>query len=71
MDLAMTNGTVLRCQLAILPGGGRMLIYSDVTDIIRNAQEMEKLASIDGMTGIFNRRHFLMLADREWERARR
>jgi diguanylate cyclase with GGDEF domain/PAS domain-containing protein len=71
MDLAMTNGSVLRCQLAILPGGGRMLIYSDVTDIIRNAQEMEKLATIDGMTGIFNRRHFLMLADREWERARR
>jgi diguanylate cyclase (GGDEF)-like protein len=32
---------------------------------------MEKLATIDGMTGIFNRRHFLALADREWYRARR
>lgn len=71
MDLPMADGTVLRCQLAILPGGGRMLIYSDVTDIVRNGQVMEQLATIDGMTGIFNRRHFLALADREWQRARR
>ena len=71
IDLNMTNGTTLRCQLAILPGGGRMLIYSDVTDIIRNAQKMEQLATIDGMTGIYNRRHFLTLADLEWDRARR
>ncbi len=70
-DLNMSNGTVLRCQLAKLPNGGRMLIYSDVTDIVRAAQEMEQLATIDGMTGIYNRRHFLALADREWDRARR
>ena len=70
-DLNMTNGAVLRCQLAKLPNGGRMLIYSDVTDIVRAAQEMEQLATIDGMTGIFNRRHFLAMADREWVRARR
>lgn len=71
MDLNMTNGTVLRCHLAILPDGGRMLIYSEVTDIVRNAQQMEQLATIDGMTGIYNRRHFLSLADREWDRAKR
>jgi diguanylate cyclase (GGDEF)-like protein len=70
-DLNMSDGTVLRCQLARLPNGGRMLIYSDVTDIVRAAQEMERLATIDGMTGIYNRRHFLTLADREWDRARR
>lgn len=71
MDLPLVNGTVLRCHIAILPGGGRMLIYSDVTDIVRNAEAMEQLATIDGMTGIYNRRHFLTLADREWDRARR
>ncbi|MGZ3411727.1 MAG: GGDEF domain-containing protein [Xanthobacteraceae bacterium] len=71
MDLPMSNGTVLRCQLAVLPGGGRMLIYSDVTDIVRNAEELERLATIDGMTGIYNRRHFMTLADREWQRSRR
>lgn len=71
MDLAMTDGTALRCHLAVLPGGGRMLIYSDVTDIVRNAEELERLATTDGMTGVYNRRHFLTLADREWGRSRR
>jgi diguanylate cyclase (GGDEF)-like protein len=71
MDLKMANGTVLRCHLTVLPGGGRMLIYSDITDIVRNAEELERLATTDGMTGIYNRRHFLTLADREWRRARR
>jgi diguanylate cyclase (GGDEF)-like protein len=69
MDLPLVNGTVLRRHIAILPGGGRMLIYSDVTDIVRNAEAMEQPATIDGMTGIYNRRHFLALADREWDRA--
>ncbi len=71
MDLKMGNGAVVRCNVASLPGGGRMLIYSDVTDIVRAAEELERLATIDGMTGIYNRRHFLDLADREWSRARR
>lgn len=71
MDLNMSDGTVRRCQLAVLPNGGRMLIYSDVTDIIRNAEELERLATTDGMTGTLNRRHFLTLADREWKRALR
>jgi diguanylate cyclase (GGDEF)-like protein len=71
VDLKMSDGRVLRCHLAVLPDGGRMLIYSDVTDIVRNAQELERLATTDGMTGIYNRRHFLVLADREWVRARR
>lgn len=71
MDLAMTDGKVLRCHLAILPGGGRMLIYSDITDIVRNAEELTRLATTDGMTGLYNRRHFLTLANCEWARARR
>ncbi len=48
-----------------------MLTYSDVTDIVRHAEELERLATIDGMTGIYNRRHFMTLADLEWNRARR
>ena len=71
MDIPMSDGSVLRSQLATLPGGGRMLIFSDVTDIVRAAEEMKRLATIDGMTGIYNRRHFLLLADHEWKRAQR
>jgi len=55
MDLKMSNGTVLRCHLAVMPDGGRMLIYSDVTDIVRHGQELERLANTDGITGIYNR----------------
>ena len=69
MDLKMSNDTNLRCHLAVLPDGGRMLIYSDVTDMVRHAEEMERLATTDGMTGIFNRRHFMTLADLEWNKA--
>jgi diguanylate cyclase (GGDEF)-like protein len=69
MDLKMSNGTVVRCHLAVLPDGGRMLIYSDVTDIVRHAEELERLATTDGMTGIYNRRHFMTLADLEWIKA--
>jgi diguanylate cyclase (GGDEF)-like protein len=69
MDLKMRDGTALRCHLAVLPDGGRMLIYSDVTDIVRHAEELERLATTDGMTGIYNRRHFMTLADLEWSKA--
>ena len=71
MDLKMSNGVVLRCHLAVLPRGGRMLIYSDVTDIIRHAEELQLLATTDGMTGTYNRRHFMTLADLEWNKAHR
>lgn len=69
MDLTMSNGKVLRSRLAVLPNGGRMLIYSDVTDMVRHAKEMERLATTDGMTGIYNRRHFMTLAELEWSKA--
>lgn len=71
VDQHLSSGRVIRCQCAVLPGGGRMLTYSDVTDIVRHAEELERLATTDGMTGIFNRRHFMVLADHEWSRSRR
>jgi diguanylate cyclase (GGDEF)-like protein len=71
IDQHLFSGRVIRSQTAVLPGGGRMLTYNDVTDIVRNAEELERLATTDGMTGIYNRRHFLTLADHEWGRSRR
>jgi len=71
VDQHLSSGRVIRCQCAVLPGGGRMLTYSDVTDIVRHSEEFERLATTDGATGIYNRRHFMTLADREWNRSRR
>jgi diguanylate cyclase (GGDEF)-like protein len=45
-----------------------MLTYTDVTDLVRTTQELKKLATIDAMTGMYNRSHFLSLAEAEWTR---
>jgi diguanylate cyclase (GGDEF)-like protein len=45
-----------------------MLIYADVTDLVGHADRLNVLASFDGMTGLFNRRHFFSLAEIEWSR---
>jgi hypothetical protein len=71
VDQHLSSGRIIRCQCAVLPGGGRMLTYSDVTDIVRHSEELQKLATTDGMTGIYNRRHFMTLADQEWDRSQR
>ncbi|MCO5160352.1 MAG: diguanylate cyclase [Mesorhizobium sp.] len=71
VDQRLSSGRVIRCQCAVLPAGGRMLTYSDITDIVHHAEELERLATTDGMTGIYNRRHFMTLADIEWGRSRR
>lgn len=39
--------------------------------LMQKAQQLEELASTDPLTGLFNRRHFISLAEREVKRARR
>jgi diguanylate cyclase (GGDEF)-like protein len=48
-----------------------MLTYFDITDLIRNAEQLEKLATTDPLTGLANRRHFLGALDAEWSRFQR
>ncbi len=61
----------VRAQCATLPGGGRMLTYTDVTDLVARADTFERLAATDGMTGLYNRREFDELAAAEWARFQR
>lgn len=70
-DVQLADGRSVRVQCAVLPGGGRMLIYSDVTDLIEGAAEMERFATTDSMTSLHNRRHFMILAEAELERFQR
>ena len=70
-DLQTTDGRHIRAHCSVQKNGGRMLTYCDVTDLVRNAQQMEKLATINSMTGLYNRRHFLTLAAAEWSRFQR
>jgi diguanylate cyclase (GGDEF)-like protein len=70
-DLRLGDGRIVRAQCALLPDGGRMLTYTDVTDLVRHAEELERLATTDAMTNLHNRRHFLALGEAEWSRFQR
>ena len=70
-DKLLFNGQHIRVHCSITAGGGRMLTYCDVTDLIRNAKLLEELATIDSLTGIYNRRHFMAQAEGEWGRFQR
>jgi diguanylate cyclase (GGDEF)-like protein len=71
VDLMLTNGEVVCVRCKVLPEGGRMLTYANVTARVNYAHEMEELATLDGMTGLYNRRHFFVTADGEWGRFQR
>jgi diguanylate cyclase (GGDEF)-like protein len=46
-------------------------LEAEIQERERLANELEKLATIDELTGLFGRRHFLSLANREFARQRR
>ncbi len=70
-DVVLSDGRTMRLQCAVLPNGGRMLTYSDVTDLVRDAAEQHHFATTDSMTDLNNRRHFMTLAAAEWQRFQR
>jgi diguanylate cyclase (GGDEF)-like protein len=70
-DVRTTDGRHIRAHCTVTENGGRMLTYCDVTDLVRNAEQLEKLATTDSMTGLYNRRHFLATAEAQWGRFRR
>jgi diguanylate cyclase (GGDEF)-like protein len=70
-DALTPDGRRIRVHCAVTASGGRMITYCDVTDLIRNAELLEKLATTDSMTSLYNRRHFLTLAGAEWSRFQR
>lgn len=41
-DLQLNGGRVIRLQCERLPCGGRMLIYTDVTDLVRDAERLKR-----------------------------
>jgi diguanylate cyclase (GGDEF)-like protein len=70
-DLRTSDGRRIRVRCTVMRDGGRMLTYCDITDLARQAERLEKLATTDTLTGLTNRRHFLALADKEWSRFQR
>jgi len=71
LNIELRNGEVLQFRCKALPNGGRLLTYGNVSELARQADALEQLACADGMTGLNNRRHFLVLAENEWSRFKR
>jgi len=70
-ELRLRDGHVLRCESTALPDGGRLVSYVDITEQVHAADELRRLAITDELTGLFNRRHFLHLIERELGRFER
>jgi diguanylate cyclase (GGDEF)-like protein len=70
-ELHLRDGRVLRFEATLLPDGSRMISYLDITAQVRAAEELERLAQTDELTGLYNRRHFFDLAERELEKFNR
>jgi diguanylate cyclase (GGDEF)-like protein len=71
ISIRLANGEVVQFRCKALPDGGRLLTYGNVTELADRAEALERLACVDGLTGLNNRRHFLALAESEWSRFRR
>jgi diguanylate cyclase (GGDEF)-like protein len=71
VDIRLADGDVIRFRCKALADGGRMLSYGNVGDLVRMADELAQLATIDPLTSIHNRRHLVMRLESEWNRYRR
>lgn len=71
LSIELRTGRVLQFRCRALPDGGRLLTYGNISELYRQTEAIERLACVDGMTGLNNRRNFLALAENEWSRFRR
>jgi diguanylate cyclase (GGDEF)-like protein len=70
-DIRTIDGKIIRAHCTRLTSGQRMLTYCDVTDLVRASESLRLLATTDPLTALNNRRHFLSLAEAEWDRFQR
>jgi diguanylate cyclase (GGDEF)-like protein len=71
LQMRLANGGMIQFRCKSLPRGGHLLSYGNVSELAKEAAVFERLACLDGLTGLNNRRHFMTLAEMEWSRFRR
>jgi diguanylate cyclase (GGDEF)-like protein len=67
--LRLTDGRVVKFECKLLPSGGRVITFADISDVVRAEEQLKSLATIDELTKLPNRRHFLQSLERQFERA--
>jgi diguanylate cyclase (GGDEF)-like protein len=71
LTIRLSSGEAIQFRCKTLPDGGQLLTYGNVSELAEEAEALERLACSDGLTGLNNRRHFLVLANNEWARFQR
>jgi len=71
VQMRFGDGAMIQFRCKTLPNGGHLLTYGNVSELAKEADLLERLACLDGLTGLNNRRHFMMLAEIEWSRFKR
>ncbi|SRR6266851_8963064 len=71
MQFRVSDGRILNFEAKILPDGGRMITFDDVTGLVQAADRLRVLATVDDLTKLLNRRHFLDSLKNEFSRAQR
>ena len=67
-DLSLTGGRVVRSQCSVIPDGGRIILFTDVSDLVLRADCLEQLLNVDPLTGLPNGREFLRHTALEFRR---
>lgn len=55
LDIPLANGEVICLRCKVLPEGGRMLTFANVTERVGYAEQLEELATHDSLTGLYKR----------------
>jgi diguanylate cyclase (GGDEF)-like protein len=69
-DRSTAVSSAVLCALVLTPPLG-VLVLRLLIELERTRERLAVLATHDDLTGIYNRRHFMSIVQREWERARR
>jgi PAS domain-containing protein len=70
-NIRFRDGRIFKFVCKVLPDGGRMLTYADVSDLVQTAEQLRILATVDDLTKVLNRREFLASFQSEFNRALR
>ena len=69
-DRVIATASATLCSLLLTPLVGSFVLRL-VFELDRARQQLMVLATQDDLTGVHNRRHFMAVVQREWDRARR